>query len=312
VVDDLNAETFGLPEAFVSAFKSAHDRDGRMKVVDQFFDREEIALAMDGAFEIRPNKPHEVYLVGSTSLIHIERPGPEGTLYVVQPVEQKRGTIEQRVLEDKIVNEMKKGRKLWLLMGKGSSASRRDVQRQEFSRESERLAAADVSCVSAPAIHPDEIVPDTSSPRLSAVGDGGESGALDLKAFGQLRTMLQNVRLQFWSGVARSQATESLSVAMRKAEEHDISGAIQSVEALENVFVRLIEQWENDFREAERKVKRGRGDVGDPAKFRALKDHHLDMKSRIAQTNTKFRIMLNWLREVETKMKHGEQGHSTR
>ena len=56
-------------------------------------------------------------------------------------------------------------------------------------------------------------------------------------------------------------------------------------------------------------MKRGRGDVGDPAKFRTHKDHHVEMQSRITQTKTKFRIMLNWLREIETKMKHGEQGY---
>jgi hypothetical protein len=76
---------------------------------------------------------------------------------------------------------------------------------------------------------------------------------------------------------------------------------------LENVFVRLVEQWENDFREAERRVKRGHDEVGDPAKFKTHKEHHLEMQARINQTKTKFRITLNWLREVETKMKQREQ-----
>jgi hypothetical protein len=185
------------------------------------------------------------------------------------------------------------------------SRSRSDVQPRESARESDRLTTEDESRVAASAIHPDDIVPDTSSPRLSAADDVSKSEVLDLKAFGQLRTMLQNVRLQFWHGDVRSQATESLSVAALKAEEHDITGAIQSIEMLENVFVRLIEQWEIDFREAERRVKRGRGDIGDPAKFQAHKAHHLEMQSRITQTKTKFRITLNWLREIETKQKRG-------
>ena len=208
-------------------------------------------LARTAQLELKPNEPHQVYLVGSTSLIHIERQGPAGTFHVVQPVQRKRGTIEKSVLEDKIVSQMKESRKLWLLMRKVASPSRSDVRLRGSSRESDRLTQADESGVSGSAIHPDEIVSETSSPRLSAVEDVSRGGELDVKAFGQLRTMLQNVRLQFWNGDVRSQATESLTVAAHKAEEQDITGAIQSIEMVENVFVRLIEQWENDFREAE-------------------------------------------------------------
>ena len=49
MVEDIHAENFGLPEAFVSAFASAHGSDARMKVVEQFFEREEISLGKDGA-----------------------------------------------------------------------------------------------------------------------------------------------------------------------------------------------------------------------------------------------------------------------
>jgi hypothetical protein len=308
MAEDIHADAFGLPESFVSAFVSAHGSDARMKVVEQFFDREEIALGKDGTLELEPNEPHQAYLVGSTSLIHIERQVPAGTFYVVQPVQRKRGTIEKSVLEDKIVREMQKGRKLWLLMRTARSRSLDDERRRESARESDRWTPPDESCVSASAIHPEEIVPETSAPRLSAAVHPSRGGELDLKVFGELRTMLQNVRLQFWKGDVRSQATEFISVAEHKAEEKDITGAIQSIEMLENVFVRLIEQWEQDFREAERQVKRGHGAVGDPAKFKTHQGHHMEMQSRITQTKTKFRIMLNWLRDMETKMKHGEQG----
>jgi hypothetical protein len=306
MVADIHAEEFGLPEAFLSAFDSAHGSDARMKVVDQFFEREEIALGKEGTLELKPNEPHQVYLVGSTSLIHIEREGPAGTFYVVRPVQRKRGTIEKSGLEDKIVSQMKKGRKLWLLMRKAASWSRSDVPPRESARAPDRLTPEDESGVSVAAIHPDEIVSETSSPRLSAVEDATSDEEIDLQVFDQLRSMLQNVRLEFWSGRARSQPTESISVAAQKAGEHDISGAIQSIEMLENLFVRLIEQWEHDFHDAERKVKRG-GGAGDTAKFKTFRDHHLDMRSRISQTRTKFRIMLNWLREMETKKKLGEQ-----
>lgn len=305
---DVHAENFGLPEAFVSAFASAHGSDARMKVVELFFERAELALGTDGTLALEPNEPHQFYLVGSTSLIHIERHEPTGTFHVVQPVQRKRGTIGKGVLEDKIVSQMKTGRKLWLLIRNVPSSSRRVEPPRQSTPEAGRLAQADDSCASAAAIHPDDIVPATSSPRLAAVEGGGRGGELDLGAFGQLRTMLQNVRLQFWNGDVRSQATETLSVALQKAEEHDITGAIQAIEMLENVFVRLIEQWEHDFREAERRVKRGRGDAGEAAKFKTHLAHHAEMQSRITHTKTKFRIMLNGLRELETKMKHGDPG----
>jgi hypothetical protein len=309
MVEDSHSEAFGLPESFVSAFASAHGSDARMKVVEQFFECKEISLGKAGTLELQPNETHQVYLVGSTSLIHIEREGPAGTFFVVQPVPRKQGTIEKSVLEDKIVSEMKKGRKLWLLTRTVPLRPRSDERLRELARESGRLTHDNERSVSASPIGPDEIVPETSSTRLSAVEGASRGGELDVSAFGQLRTMLQNVRLQFWSGEVRSQATESISLAAHKAEEHDITGAIQSIEMVENVFVRLVEQWEHDFREAERLVKRGRGDVGDPTKFKTHKDHHSEMQTRITQAKTKFRIMLNWLREVETKMNHGEQGY---
>jgi hypothetical protein len=301
MVEDIHAEEFGLPEAFVSAFHSAQDSDARMQVVAQFFEREEIALGQDGTLELRPNEPHQFYLVGSTSLIHIERQGPAGTLCVLQPVQGKRGTIEKRVLEDKVVSQMKQGRKLWLLMRKAASWSRGDVPL--------RLAQEDENSVSPGEIHPDEIVPETSSTGLSAVADASRGVEIDLQVFGQLRTMLQNVRLEFWNGHVRSQATETISVAAKKAEDQDITGAIQSIEALDNLFVRFIEQWEHDLHEAERRVRHGHGEAGDPAKIKALKSHHLDMQSRIAQVKTKFRIILNLLRETEAKQKRSGQGH---
>jgi hypothetical protein len=306
MIDDIHAETFGLPEAFVSAFDSAHGSDARMKVVEQFFEREEIALDEDGTLELKPNDPHQVYLVGSTSLIHIEREGPAGTFCVIQPVQGKRGTIDKRVLEDKIVSQMKQGRKLSLLMRKAASRSYGEKRLREFAREVGQLRQEDESSVSPEEIHPDEIVPETSSTGISAVADASTRVEIDLQVFGQLRTMLQNVRLEFWNGHARSQATETISVAAKKAEEQDITGAIQSIEALDNLFVRFIEQWEHDFREAERRVRHGHGEAGDPAKIKALKSHHLDMQSRISQAKTKFRIILNQLREIETKQKHGE------
>lgn len=309
MVEDLHADNFDLPEAFVSAFESAHGSDARMKVVEQFFEREDIALGKEGTLELLPNEPQQVYLVGSTSLIHIERQWPAGTFHVVQPVQRKRGTIEKCVLEDKIVSQMKQGRKFWLLTRKAASRSHDDVRLRDSAPEVDRLKQEDESCVSAAVIHPDEIVPETSSPRLAAVEDVSRGGKVDLQAFDQLRTMLQNVRLQFWNGAARSQATESISVAAQKAEEHDISGAIQSIEMLENLFVRFIEQWEHDFHEAERRVKRGRGEADDPAKIKTLKNHHLEMQSRISQAKTRFRIMLNRMREVETKQKHSEPGY---
>jgi hypothetical protein len=333
MVEDPQAEAFGLPEAFMSAFASAHDSDARMGVVEQFFEREEITPGADGTMELKPTGLLQVYLVGTTSLIHIERQEPPGTFHVVQPVQRKRGSIAKSALEDKIVSEVKKGRKLWLLTRKVPRPSPSDVRLEGSAREPEnrrglaqfaesseqivpdpipesgsRIGSKEESLVAGSAIHLDEIVPETSATRLSAVDGASQGGELDLKAFGQLRTMLQNVRLQFWNGNARSQATESITVAARKAEERDITGAIQAIEALENVFVRLIEQWEIDFREAERRVKRSLNEAGDKARFKTFKEHHSEMQSRITQTKTKFRIMLNWLRELETKLKIGGQG----
>jgi hypothetical protein len=307
MVAEIQVEHVGLlPDAFVSAFASADGSDARMKVVEQFYEREEVALTKAGALPLRPNDAHQVYLVGSTSLIHIERQGPAGGWYVVQPVQQRQGTVEKKVLEDKIVSEMRKGRKLWLLRPKASWQSRPDGPQREFVRTSERLTQEDGGGPPS-AVPADDIASTTSSPSPAAVADVGTGEEVDLKAFGQLRTILQNVRLQFWNGNFRSQPTESIKVAIQKAEDHDITGAIQAMEMLENVFVRLVEQWEGDFREAERRVRRGRGDPGDPAKFRTLKEHHLEMQSRIVQAKTKFRIMFNWLRDLETKMKRREQ-----
>lgn len=306
MAENLHADDFGLPEAFVSAFVSAPGTDARMKIVEQYFERADIALGKEGTLELKPNEPHQVYLVGSTSLIYIARQLAAGTFYVVQPVERKRGKIEKRVLEDKIVSQMKQGRKLWLLTRKAAARSQGDVRLRESAREVDRLTQEDDSFVSASVIHPDEIVSETSSPRLSAVEDESGSVEVDLQDFGQLRTMLQNVRLEFWNGDARCQPTESISVAVHKAEEHDITGAIQSIEMLDNLFVRFVEQWEHDFHEAERRVKHGHGEAGDPAKLKTLKNHHLQMQSRITQAKTRFRIMLNRLREIESKQKHSE------
>lgn len=301
MVDDIRIAEFRVLESFVSAFEFAHGSEARMKVVDQFYLREEISLSEDGTLKLDPNDTHQVYLVGSSSLIHVERHEPEDTLYVVQPVQRKRGKIGKAALEDKIVSQLKKGRKLWLLTRKVTTRSRHDVPPQGSAPESDPLTPEGESCVSAVAMHPDEVVPDTSSHRISALEQVGGVEEINLQAFGQLRTMLQNVRLEFWNGEARSQPTETISVAAQKAEEHNITGAIQSLEMLENVFVRLIEQWEQDFHKAQRRVKRGSGEVGDADKFKKLNGHHLAMHSRIAQAKTKFRIMLNWLREIETK-----------
>jgi hypothetical protein len=301
MVDENLALEFHLPVGFVSAFELAHGSDARMKVVDQFFHREEVSLSKDGTLELEPNDTHQVYLVGSSSLIHIERHEPEGTLYVIQPVQGKRGTIGKNALEDKIVSQMKTGRKLWLLTRKVAARSHVGTPPQATVQESEPLAQEGESCVSAVAMHPDQLVSDTSSAGIPAVSQDDTGEELNIQAFGQLRTMLQNVRLEFWSGQARSQPTETVSVAAQKAEQHDITGAIQSLEMLENVFVRLIEQWEQDFHAAERRVKRGGNDAGDPKRFKILKEHHQEMRSRIAQAKTKFRIMLNWLRETEKR-----------
>ena len=72
------------------------------------------------------------------------------------------------------------------------------------------------------------------------------------------------------------------------------------------VFSRLIEQWEQDFKQAERRVRRGGAKGGDPNRFKDFKAHHLGMQSRISQTKAKFRVMLNWLREIETEQNRGE------
>ena len=122
MVEDIHAEEFELPEAFVSAFQSANGSDARMKVVGHFFEAEEITLGQDDWVALKPNGSHQVYLVGSSSLIHIERHEPEGTLYVVQPVQRKRGTIGKSDLEGQVVSQLKKGRKLWLLTRKAAIA----------------------------------------------------------------------------------------------------------------------------------------------------------------------------------------------
>jgi hypothetical protein len=211
-------------------------------------------------------------------------------------------------LKDKIVSQMKQGRKLWLLTPKAGLRSHGDVRPRESAQKVDRLTPASESCVSASAIHADEIVSETSSPRLSAVEDVSRGGEVDLQAFGQLRTTVQNVRLQFWNGNARSEPTESISVAAKKAEKRDVTGAIQSIEMLENLFVRFIDQWEHDLHEADRRVRHGHGEAGDPAKLKMLKEHHLQMHPRIAQAKTQFRIMLNRLRDIESKQKRSEQG----
>jgi hypothetical protein len=308
MVEDLHADKFGLPGAFLSEFALAHGSDARMKVVEQFFECQDIVLGKEGTFELKPNEPNQFYLVGSTSLIHVEREWPQGTFHVIQPVQRKRGTIEKGVLKDKIVSQMKQGRKLWLLTPKAGLQSPGDVRLQESAQKVDGPTTAGESSVSALAIHPDEIVSETSSPRLSAGEEVGPGGEVDPQAFGQLRTTVQNVRLQFWNGNARSEPTESISVAAKKAENRDVSGAIQSIEMLENLFVRFIDHWEHDLHEAERRVKHGHGEAGDPAKLKTLKDHHLQMHSRIAQAKTQFRIMLNRLRDIESKQKRNEQG----
>jgi hypothetical protein len=308
---DIHATGFELPAAFVHAFTSANGSAARMTVVGQFFEREEIALGEDNQVALKPNASHEVYLVGSTSLIHIERQESEDTFYVVQPVPHKTGMIPKDALEDQIVSQLRKGRKLWLLTRKAASPSRRDMPPREHVQESEPLIQKQETAVSTPVIRPHEIVPDTSSPRLAAVKDEGregESEEVDVQAFGQLRTLLQNVRLQFWHGNARTQPTETITVAEHKAEHRDLKGAIQAIEMLENGFVRLVEQWEHDFHDTERRMKRGGADAGDPQEFRRFRDDHVEMKSRITYTKTKFRLVLNWLRELEAEQKREKQG----
>lgn len=309
MVEDIHAEEFELPEAFVSAFESADGSDARMKVVGQFFEGEEITLGQDDWVALKPNESHQVYLVGSSSLIHIERQEPDGTLYVVRPVQRKRGTIGKRALEGQVVSQLKKGRKLWLLTCKAASRLRRRVPPQEPAGDQDRVVQKDEGSASTPAIHPDEIVPETSSPKLSAVKDEGRHEEINLQAFDQLRTSLQNIRLEFWQGKFRSQPTEAISLAAKKAEDNDISGAIQAIEMTENIFARLIEQWEQDFKQAERKTRRGGAKGGDPNRFKNFKGHHLDMRSRISQTKATFRITLNWLREREMQQKREKQGH---
>jgi hypothetical protein len=307
MVADIQVAHFDLPDALLRAFESAQGSDARLKIVEQYFEREEIALRKDGTLPLRANDPHEVYLVGSTSLIHIERE-EAGAWSVVQPIQGRRGTVEKSVLENKIVGEMRKGRKLWLLSRNASRQSRPEGPQRDSALTSDRLKPVDGDDVPPSDVHPDDLVSDTSSPRLTAAEDVSRNEEPDLKAFSQLRTILQNVRLQFWNGNVRSQSTESIKVAIQKVEDHDVTGAIQAMEMLENVFVRLVEQWECDFREAERRVKRGRGEAGDLAKSKALKAHHLEMHSRIVQAKTQFRIMFNWLRDLETKMKRRAQG----
>ena len=180
---------------------------------------------------------------------------------------------------------------------------------QKSGGDQDQVLQRDERSAAAPAIHPEEIVPEVSSPRLSAVEDEGRREELDLQVFDQLRTLIQNIRLEYWQGEVRSQPTETISLAAKKAENNDITGAIQAIEMFENVFSRLIEQWEQDFKQAERTMRRGGDKGGDPNRFKDLKAHHLDMRSRISQTKAKFRVMLNWMREIETEQKREKQGH---
>jgi hypothetical protein len=267
MVEDIHTEEFELPEAFVSAFQSANGSDARMKVVGQFVEAEEITLGQDDWVALKPNESHQVYLVGSSSLIHIERHEPEGTLYVVQPVQRKRGTIGKSDLEGQVVSQLKKGRKLWLLTRKAATRLRSRVPPQESGGDQDRVVQKDERLAATPTIHPEELVPETSSPKLSAVKDEGRHEELDLHLFDQLRTLLQIIRLEFWQGRVRSQPTETISLAAKKAEDNDINGAIQAIEMFENIFFRLIEQWEQDFKQAERRVRRGGAKGGDPTQL---------------------------------------------
>lgn len=306
MVEDIHVEVFELPEAFVSAFQSANGSDARMKVVGHFFEAEEIPLGQDDWVVLKPNGSHQMYLVGSSSLIHVERHEPEGTLYVVQPVQRRRGTIGKSDLEGQVVSQLKKGRKLWLLTRKAAMRLSSPVPLQESGESKDRVERQAESSAAISAIHPEEIVPETSSPGLSAERDEDEHEELDLQVFDQLRTLLQNIRLEYWQGRVRFQPVETISMAAKKAEDNDINGAIQAIEMFENGFFRLIEQWEQDFKQAERRVRRGGAKGGDPNRFKDFKAHHLGMQSRISQTKAKFRVMLNWLREIETEQNRGE------
>ena len=95
-------------------------------------------------------------------------------------------------------------------------------------------------------------------------------------------------------------------MAAKKAQDYDLVGAIQAIEMFENVFTRLIEQWEQDFKQAERLSKRGGGDKD---RFKKFRDDHLQMQSRVSHTKAKFRMLLNWLREVDSKMNREMEAH---
>lgn len=309
MVEHIHAEGFELPAVFISAFQSANGSDARMKVVGLFFESEEITLDQDGCVALKPNDAHQVYLVGSSSLIHIEREEPAGTWIVVQPVQRRRGTIGKGDLEGQVVSQMKKGRKLWLLTRKATARSRSRVPPQDSGGDQDRVVPQDEESAAISAIHPHEIVPEISSPRLSAEIDIGRREELDIRIFDELRTMLQNIRLEYWQGRVRTQPTETISLAAKKAEDNDISGAIQAIEMFENLFFRITEQWGQDFEKAERIVKRGGVKGGDHNRFKDFQAHHLDMQSRISQAKSTFRILLNRLREAETDQLREEQGH---